>query len=234
MSLNMQEVSSQEAAEPIISAEIGAAIYTGARNEIIQRIVLRDRALGLFLGAVSAVVTITAASSSLLSNNNELSRFVSYGLLLIPLFSFVGASIVSQHHALIGAIENFLVTDLGPALRRSGLDFPQWDSSKQVLEMKDFSIAIRGNQWVMPLVGLVISIAFLSIQVETFVENSVLTIELDDIGDYVQFSRIFFINRIIEVGAFSVAVFLVVRSWLVLSYAKRKRGIYLREMKKYA
>lgn len=97
------------------------AFYDSARAEIIERIGHRDNVLILYLGAIGAIYSVYLGTDASLDL-----------LLAIPFLAVGAAVIVSQHHAVIGQIGNYLSTELHPYFMSLDGDTcpPQWDTSK--------------------------------------------------------------------------------------------------------
>lgn len=113
--------------------ETALAAYQAARQEVIERIRLRDNALVMFLGATSVVFGLAVddkARSSLL-------------LLLIPYLALAASFILAQHDRTIGALCAFITDDLRKFLRGLRADAPMWESSQFLREYTDLSILMR-------------------------------------------------------------------------------------------
>lgn len=156
---------------PLLTAELASAYYTKARDELIERIRLRDGALAIYITAASAAAAVFVAGIGRdAAHNSELwLRFGSYLLLLIPIFARATALVISQHHVLIGAIEAYLVTAFGPAVREMTVALPQWDESDEVLDLKPYSIGTRssGHGLLLILPSFLAVVAFLATQYST-------------------------------------------------------------------
>ena len=96
--------------------------YVSVRDEIMERIQLRDNVLVMYLGAIGAIF-------GLVLNNQALAL---EALLVIPYLALGATAIISQHHAMIGSLGLFLATELEPFLKDIGEYAPQWDTSKTI------------------------------------------------------------------------------------------------------
>ncbi len=97
--------------------------YESARTELIQRIQLRDNALVLFLGAISAIFGFSGKFG-----NNDFGFF-----LIIPYLAFGAATIVEHHNSMIGLLGLFLSVELGEYFKEIKENAPQWDTSSSLL-----------------------------------------------------------------------------------------------------
>lgn len=132
-------------AQPEILAELSAAYYSGAREEVVERIRLRDASMTIFLSSVSIIGALYGGLVAYLDTTPAIILYGSYLLILVCVLANASASVISQHHVLIGALEHYLVTELDPELRRLGVTLPQWDLSGSVMGMKDYSIRSRSK-----------------------------------------------------------------------------------------
>lgn len=100
--------------------DITTKYYDSARQELIERIRLRDNSLFVYLGAVGALFGAVLAKA------------ISYELLLVVPYLTLGAAfLISQHHEVIGGLESYLVQELEPYLMDVNEDekIPQWNNS---------------------------------------------------------------------------------------------------------
>lgn len=104
------------------SGDTARTNYVSVREEIRERIQLRDNVLVLYLGAVGAVLGVALSSRSI---SIEL-------LLIIPYLALGATAIISQHHTMIGSLGCFLASELEPFLKEIGEYAPQWDASKTI------------------------------------------------------------------------------------------------------
>ncbi|HAQ34522.1 MAG: hypothetical protein CMF74_12090 [Maricaulis sp.] len=128
-----------------VLAELSAAYYSGARDEVVERIRLRDASMTIFLSSVSIIGALYGGLVAYLDTTPAIILYGSYLLILVCVLANASASVISQHHVLIGALEHYLVTELDPHLRRIGVTLPQWDLSGSVMGMKDYSIRSRSK-----------------------------------------------------------------------------------------
>jgi hypothetical protein len=80
--------------------------YEMAQQEIQEHLQLRDNVLLVYLGAIGTIFGVALGSSV----------------------------IVSQHNALIGSVESYIVSELEPFLKKIGEYAPFWNSSKSSRE----------------------------------------------------------------------------------------------------
>ena len=83
--------------------------YESARNELVQRIQLREQILLFFVGGVATIYSVALGAE----NKLEI-------LLAIPYISFGTAVIISQHNSVIGALGHFCAHELWPFLKKVG------------------------------------------------------------------------------------------------------------------
>src|SRR5262245_43565578 len=101
--------------------ETARKYYESARQELIQRIQLRDNVVLAFLVAIATIFGISLGTST----RSEI-------LLIVPYLALGATVLVVQHHAVIGAIGDFLCRELEPFFIKMGHDAPQWDSSQAI------------------------------------------------------------------------------------------------------
>ena len=108
------------------AGETARTNYDSARQEILERLQLRDNVLLIYLGAIGTIFGIALGTSV----NAEI-------LLIIPFLALGASVIVSQHNAQIGIIIYFIVYDLEPFFKKIGENAPLLDSSESI---RKFSI----------------------------------------------------------------------------------------------
>ena len=91
--------------------------YNAARNEIVERIKLRDQALLLYLAAITTLFGIGLGKDKMAEI-----------LFIIPFLALGIVSIIVQHNLTIGAIASFIRTEL----KEYFLTVPHWDDSKSL------------------------------------------------------------------------------------------------------
>jgi hypothetical protein len=91
--------------------------YESSRNEILERIRLRDNALLTFLGATGLVFGVASGSP-------PRPQF----LLILPYLSLAAALFVTQHDRTIGCICAFITQELDPFLREHSENAPMWEA----------------------------------------------------------------------------------------------------------
>lgn len=96
---------------------IALQYYNTIRTELTMHIRLRDQALFIYLGAISALYGITLG----ININLEV-------LLIIPFLVLGVTIIVTQHDSHIGALAAYCAKELGTALDGKGVS--QWDNSE--------------------------------------------------------------------------------------------------------
>lgn len=111
-----------------------AAMYSSARQEIIERIKLRDQILA---GYTVLALGVLAASAK----DHELAHIA----LALPIAAFCASSLAGQHQEVIGAIGRYLATEFERDLRASGTpssdkcrpehEITQWDRSRSLLSL---------------------------------------------------------------------------------------------------
>jgi hypothetical protein len=112
-----------------------------ARAEIIQRVGLRDNALVLYLGAVSALVGFAGSANA----GTEI-------LLIIPYLAFGATTIIEHHHMMIGVLSHYLAVDLDAEYRKLKEYVPQWDNSASAREAyvkRPYFIRRKFGHWVL-------------------------------------------------------------------------------------
>ncbi|WP_221076762.1 hypothetical protein [Agarivorans aestuarii] len=114
--------------------KLAEAYYECARNEIIQRIRLRDYILLVFLGAVSAIF------SSVFRSSAEIEI-----VLVIPYLTLGAGVLVCQHNSKIGSLAEYCSVELEKFFHTNleGSLPPQWDNSKSLKEYSKYSITLR-------------------------------------------------------------------------------------------
>lgn len=114
------------------SGDSARRFYDSARQELIQRIHLRDNVLLVYIGVVGTIFGISFGSAS-----------AAQILLVIPYLALGAAVIVSQHNAIIGSIGIFLANEIEPFLKDLGESAPQWDTSNALHEYSKDAIWMR-------------------------------------------------------------------------------------------
>lgn len=127
--------------------------YESAREELIQRIRLRDNVLLFYLGAVGTISGVALGGGGV---TKEI-------LFILPFLTLGVAILVSQHNALIGSLGHFCACEIEPFFEDSSNSeyAPQWDSSDALEGYKQQAIKLRS--WGHTLMILVPAIASLSI-----------------------------------------------------------------------
>jgi hypothetical protein len=114
------------------SGDSARTFYESARQELIQRIQLRDNVLLVYLGAIGTIFSVSLGTTV----KPEI-------LLVIPYLALGASVIVSQHNAVIGSLGIFLVFEIGPFLQKLKEGAPQWDNSASLHEYSTRAIWMR-------------------------------------------------------------------------------------------
>ncbi len=134
------------------AGDTARATYESARQELIQRITLRDHVLLVYLGAVGTILAIALGTDA----RNDI-------LMLIPFISLGAAVLVSQHNSVIGSLGDFCVNELDDffiSLKPSEWA-PQWDKSKALQKYSSKSIRLRS--WGHSIIVIIPSVLGLAI-----------------------------------------------------------------------
>jgi len=108
--------------------------YESSRNEILERIRLRDNALLAFLGATGVVFGVATGTSP----RPQL-------LLILPYLSLAAAFIVTQHDRTIGRICAFLTEELDPFLREHAEAAPTWEACSFLQSYSSAAMILRST-----------------------------------------------------------------------------------------
>jgi CDP-diacylglycerol---glycerol-3-phosphate 3-phosphatidyltransferase len=100
------------------TADTARASYEASRNEVLERIRLRDNTLLAFLGACGVIFGVAAT---------DLPRLPL--LVMIPFLALAATFMVTQHDRTIGALCAFITQDLAPFLQAAAEGAPIWESS---------------------------------------------------------------------------------------------------------
>ncbi|EGR2191065.1 hypothetical protein [Vibrio parahaemolyticus] len=108
--------------------------YESARTELIARLVLRDKIVVLFLGAVGAIGSVSFGNKEFIE-----------ALLIIPFLSLGALLLSMQHNFVIGSLSQYCASELGRDISKmgTGCKFKQWDGSDAFLENKKFIHKLR-------------------------------------------------------------------------------------------
>lgn len=108
--------------------------YESARNELVQRIQLREQILLFFVGGVATIYSVALGAE----NKLEI-------LLAIPYLSFGTAVIISQHNSVIGALGHFCAHEIGPFLKKlEPAEYaPFWESSASLHRYSSKALGLR-------------------------------------------------------------------------------------------
>lgn len=128
---------SDETAARAEALKLLVAYHASARAELVQRLAHRDTALAIFL-AGSAVVL------GAVLRLEEMTDAAATVLLIVPLLGLGASYVRAQHNGVIGAIGEYLGTELDDAAKRlltsTGLPEdlvpPQWDASKTLRDYR--------------------------------------------------------------------------------------------------
>jgi hypothetical protein len=110
--------------------------YESARNELVQRIQLREQVLLFFVAGVATIYSVALGAG----NKLEI-------LLAVPYLSFGTAVILSQHNSVIGALGHFCADEIGPFLKKlEPAEYaPLWESSASL--HRYFSKCLACGRW---------------------------------------------------------------------------------------
>src|SRR5258708_37848865 len=100
------------------AADAAHTYYESARQELIERIRLRDNSLFVYLGAVGALFGTALAKTA-----------AGQILLVVPYLTLGAVFLMAQHHEVIGNLESYLVNELAPFLDEHEANVPQWNNS---------------------------------------------------------------------------------------------------------
>lgn len=106
--------------------------YESSRNEVLERIRLRDNALLAFLGATGLVFGVA-------SGGPPRPQF----LLILPYLSLAAAFVVTQHDRTIGCICAFITQELDPFLREHSEYAPTWEASNFLRRFTSTAMTLR-------------------------------------------------------------------------------------------
>src|ERR1041384_7225395 len=114
------------------AADTARASYEASRNEILERIRLRDNALLAFLGATGVVFGVA-------SGTPPRSEF----LMILPYLSLAAALIVTQHDRTIGYMCAFITQELEPFLREQSEHAPTWEACNSLRSYSSTAMGLR-------------------------------------------------------------------------------------------
>jgi hypothetical protein len=116
------------------AGETARTNYESARNELVQRIQLREQVLLFFVGGVATIYSVALGAE----NKLEI-------LLAVPYLAFGTAVILSQHNAVIGALGHFCVHEIGPFLKKlePSEHAPLWESSASLHQYSSKALGMR-------------------------------------------------------------------------------------------
>ena len=101
-----------------LQIETAKKFYESARQELINRLQLRDNALFVFIGATGTVLGVALGTTA----KHEV-------LLIIPFLSLALGFIVLQHHEVIGALGRYCKAEIGQVLSDPNSKVRHWDDS---------------------------------------------------------------------------------------------------------
>ena len=122
-----------------------------ARAEIVQRVGLRDNALVLYLGAVSALVGFSGTQNAGIEV-----------LLIIPFLAFGATTIIEHHHMMIGILSYYLIVELDSQYRKIKEYVPHWDSSDVIQDAwrrRPYFIQRKFGHWILISLPSILSLA---------------------------------------------------------------------------
>lgn len=114
------------------TADTARASYEASRNEVLERIRLRDNTLLAFLGACGVLFGVATADTHRLPL-----------LVMVPFLGLAAAFIVTQHDRTIGALCAFITQELAPFLQRESEAAPFWESSGYLQRYSSTAMVLR-------------------------------------------------------------------------------------------
>ena len=155
--------------QPIESqVELVVAHHNSARAEIIMRITQRDSAVFLYLAATATIFGFAFNGAAKGSNAGGWDSLPLASLLFVPLLGLGATYIYTQHNDVIGALGQFLRSELDPyASRLLGshtLVPPQWDSSQSLADLRSHLSSSRASSITLLLTPAVAALAICWVQ----------------------------------------------------------------------
>lgn len=123
--------------------ELKVAIYQSARDELIERIRLRDQGLVVYIASAGAYFEFFVKGTSQLKTPHDFATEAAV-VMVLPLISLVFTFVILQHHIMIGRIGRFL--------RRNYLVHEHWDAHYASWATKDY---LRARTWAQGLIMLI-------------------------------------------------------------------------------
>lgn len=124
------------------------SIYQSARDELIQRVVLRDQSMFAYLVAAGSYFGFVVDGKLKASESGE-SVIVQVAIVLVlPILSLVFTYITLQHHVMIGKISEFLRTLIGQNSNHWDRFYAEWPD-KSYLSARTVS---QGLLFIVPVV----------------------------------------------------------------------------------
>lgn len=90
-----------------------------ARNNILERVKLRESSLIYYLGAVATILGIFFGNRT---NNSAI-------LLIIPFLSLGVTFLISFHNSIMNSLSEFIINEVYVELNKYNVDVPIWDNS---------------------------------------------------------------------------------------------------------
>jgi hypothetical protein len=106
--------------------------YESARQELIERIKLRDNIALIFWGAIGAIFGIAFGTS-----------IYTDILLIVPYLSFGCVIMISQHNSVIGCLADYINNELNPIFTEENKDTINWDRSSALKKYLSHAIWYR-------------------------------------------------------------------------------------------
>jgi len=114
------------------SVTIASSHYTAARNELVERVKLRDHVLLIYLSFVGAIMGVSFSKNSWIEAS-----------LAIPFLGLACGILVSQHNIVIGALIRFINHDLKPSVEALSIHIPDFVSSPSFRGHSQYSNFLR-------------------------------------------------------------------------------------------
>jgi hypothetical protein len=133
-----------------------AGIIVNLREEILRRLRTADEIVGLYLAAAGAVGAFALGSPV------EDAARQALLLLLIPALAVPASTLIYQQQLVIGAIVEFLVTDIAYWARENGFDVPVWEQSPAWRKLRRESVRNLRILYVLVIPGPAILAALLA------------------------------------------------------------------------
>lgn len=136
--MGLRHMAKQSQAE--ISLQGHFLAYESARNELIQRLSLRDQALIAYIASAGAYFGLVIAPAQSVSASRSLA-FEAALVLVLPILSLVFTYVILQHHVMIGKIGQFTRSVMPDDVMHWDKHYATW-SDKSYLSARTISQAL--------------------------------------------------------------------------------------------